>query len=56
MIAYLVILVFLAGEEKVAQETKQETESSLSFTCFVSWADRESPEELLCHQNDAKFS
>ena len=41
-------------EENAAQAIVQGKENKFSFPCTMAWADRESPKEILCQQNDAK--
>ena len=41
-------------EENAAQAKEQGKENKFSFPCTMAWADRESPKEILCQQNDAK--
>ena len=41
-------------EENAAQAIVQGKENLFSFPCTMAWADRESPKEILCQQNDAK--
>ena len=41
-------------EENDAQAIVQGKENKFSFPCTMAWADRESPKEILCQQNDAK--
>ena len=41
-------------EENAAQAIEKGKENEFSFPFSMAWADRESPKEILCQQNDAK--
>ena len=41
-------------EENAAQAIEKGKENLFSFPFSMAWADRESPKEILCQQNDAK--